>query len=688
MCTRTMTADFSITRSSHHRITRFLYVFCVLCVLCVPALSQTTDVLGEHNLATAPTQGALNAPCMYCHAPHSGINAAGGLAQETPLWSQKLSSVAPNYTLFAASPNTTVQPPLGADSSLCLSCHDGTVAPGTLVPYGRITMLGSMDSTDVLGTNLSSDHPFSFKLPLVTSGTTLWPSLSATPPTTQDTTGAVNLINGNVECTSCHNPHVQNIDPTTNFLVINNSSSALCLACHSTIPPGSGMGLSDVAQARVAGRSSPRTVTPKASPLEDWKSSIHATATNKVAAEASMQTSSPGGRRIAQQVSLFHYRTVAQNGCLSCHQSHNVPSPASLLRGVDDQACVACHSGTKNISPAAPNIFAELASPKISHSFPSLGVNSHQANEAPLLDHNRHATCADCHNAHSSTRVANFAPPPAMRASQGRVVGISATDGVTVLDPAVNQYQNCLRCHGTSTGKQTRPVFGYLPLRALSAPDALNLIPQFALTSTSSHPAMHNRQSRLPQPSLLANMLQLDGMTQGRSMGVTILCTDCHNADDNREFGGTGPNGPHGSIFSHILERRYEFSQAPIPGKLISNLFPNPNPSAAGGANGGPYALCGKCHDLKKILSNTSFSGHALHINTGFSCSVCHTAHGMGAISSAISGERLVNFDVNVVAPNAGMPISYSRATNSCNLTCHNHSHSAYYVNRRGKGGL
>jgi predicted CXXCH cytochrome family protein len=615
---------------------------------------------------------------MYCHAPHSGVNAGGGLAQETPLWSQKLSSEAPNYTLFAASPNTTVQPILGADSSLCLSCHDGTVAPGTLVPYGQVTLQGSMDSADVLGTTLSSDHPFSFKLPLVTSGTTLSSSLSATPPTTLDTTGAVKLINGNVECTSCHNPHVQNIDPANNFLVINNSTGALCTACHCTsspcsVPSGSGMGLQE--RARVAGRSGPRTVTRKANPLEDWKSSIHATASNKVAAEVSVKASSPGGRRLARQVSLYHYRTVAQNACLSCHESHNVPSPASLLRGVDDQACVACHSGTKNISPAAPNIFAELASPKIGHSFPSLGVNSHQANEAPLLDYNRHAVCADCHNAHSSTRVANFAPPPALRASQGRLVGISATDGVTVLDPAANQYQTCLRCHGTSTGKQTRPGLGYVPMRALSAPDPLNLIPQFALTSTSSHPVMHNRQSRLPQPSLLANMLQLDGTTQGRSMGVSVLCTDCHNADDNREFGGTGPNGPHGSIFSHILERRYEFSRAPVPGKLITNLFPNPMLSAAGGANGGPYALCAKCHDLKQILGNTSFSQHARHVNDGFSCSVCHTAHGMGATSSAISGERLVNFDVNVVVPNAGIPISYSRATNSCALTCHNHVH-------------
>jgi hypothetical protein len=166
-------------------------------------------------------------------------------------------------------------------------------------------------------------------------------------------------------------------------------------------------------------------------------------------------------------------------------------------------------------------------------------------------------------------------------------------------------------------------------------------------------------------------MLKLDGVTQGRSMGTQILCTDCHNSDDNRESGGTGPNGPHGSTWPHILERRYELSQATSPGQLITNTFPNPDLSV-----NGPYALCGKCHDLGKIVSNTSFSEHARHINDGFSCSVCHTAHGMGTNSGTISGERLVNFDINVVAPNGITPVSYSHATNSCSLTCHNHPHT------------
>jgi len=188
---------------------------------------------------------------------------------------------------------------------------------------------------------------------------------------------------------------------------------------------------------------------------------------------------------------------------------------------------------------------------------------------------------------------------------------------------------------------------------------------------------MHDRSSAFPQPSLLSYMLNLDGRTQGRAMGVRILCTDCHNSDDNREFGGTGPNGPHGSQFLHLLERRYEFSQvAPgsAPGTIITNLFPNPilDPAA-----NGPYSMCAKCHDLTQLVANTSFSQHARHINDGFSCSTCHTSHGMGASSATISGERMVNFDIAVVGTNGSNPISYSRATGSCTLTCHNHAHGS-----------
>lgn len=599
-----------------------------------PAIDN--DVLGVHNMSAPSgssvyTQGSLS--CSFCHAPHSGIGA------NTPLWNQKLSTK--TYTPYTSSTYNeqgNTQPTLGVTSSLCLSCHDGSVAVGTTQAYGRIPMTGSMRTEDSFGTMLTGSHPFSLVTPIQDS-TDLAASIVGQGKTA-DPTGAVKLVNGSVECTSCHNPHVQAIDKIAqNFLVRDSSNGQLCLSCHD---PN-------------------RVVQGKVNPLTGYTGSIHETATNQV---------SPDGH-----VGL--YLTVGANSCSSCHMEHNSPSTARLLRpatpastGTDaeTQSCITCHNGSAYVSPSPLNVMAETVK-TTSHPLPA-GTNVHDAAEPALLNNNRHATCVDCHNPHAGNAVSQFTPAPGVRPSQGQLVGISALDGNTVLRPSVNQYENCLRCHGTGAGKQELLVYGYAPRRLATAADPLNVIPEFASTATSSHPVTHPRQSVLPQPSLLPFMLNLNGTQSARSMeaGTSILCTDCHNSDDNREFGGKGPNGPHGSVNSHVLERNYQFSQAAIPGSVVTNLFPTPDTSFTG-----PYAMCAKCHDLTQVLTDTSWAKHGSHVSTdGFSCSVCHTSHGMGGTSPNVTGERMVNFDVRVVGLGEnGAPITYNRSTGTCTLTCH-----------------
>ncbi len=596
------------------------------------------DVLGMHNLTAASgasvySQGSLG--CTFCHAPHSGL---GGV---TPLWNQKLSTqtyVPYTSTTYIEQGNT--QPTLGITSSLCLSCHDGTVGVGQSAAYGQLPTVGSLNSVDSFGTTLTGSHPFSLVLPMKDASNLVASLVSQGK--TADPTGAVALVNGNIECTSCHNPHVQATDKIAqNFLVRDSSNAQMCLACHD---PN-------------------RVVQGQVNPLAGFTGSIHQTATNQV---------SPDGH-------IGSYPTVGVNACASCHMSHNSVAPARLLRpatpaapGNDPvtQDCMTCHNGGTYLSPVPMNIMAEVA--KTAHPLPS-GNNYHDAAEAVLLNNNRHTTCADCHNPHASNQTTQFTAAPALRPSQAGVSGISALDGVTVLTPAINQYENCLRCHGTSTGKQRLIIYGYAPVRMVSAPDTLNVVPEFAATATSSHPVTHDRTSPLPQPSLLLDQLNQNGTASPRAMGTRIFCTDCHNSDDNREFGGTGPNGPHGSVNSHILERNYQFSQAATPGGIVTNLFPNPDLTVAG-----PYSMCAKCHNLANVVGNNSFTQHSLHISQyGFSCSVCHTAHGMGAISPNLTGERLVNFDANVVGENNSAPIAYNRSANTCTLMCHEVAHNA-----------
>ena len=620
-----------------------------------------TDVIGMHDLSpgsTSPITGARSGSCSYCHAPHSGL--ASGRA----LWNQKLTNMVYNpYTspTYVTKGEKGQQPTVGSDTNLCLSCHDGTVAVGTTIVAGQVLTTGQMNTKDQFlpnTPNLLASHPQDM------AGIQDTPDLFsglASKGLTNDPTGAVKLIKGNIECTSCHNAHVQAKDLVAQyFLVKDSSSGAMCLACHD---PN-------------------RVVQGQTNPLAGWPTSIHATANDTV--------------------QNLPYPTLSQNACLDCHQNHNSPGTDWVLRGVGDQVCLNCHSATaaainspvssrlaNNLAPALAGPVKMLARLNVASEYAKIGhpisVGATALQDRSVMRSQARTTmapatpdqsgCINCHPPHSigssGGAAAAQAPAPATRASLAGAWGVSEKDGVTVVRPAQYEFQICLQCHGPQA-KQIKNTnrYGYSPLRPVSTGDPSNLIPQFGSSAVSSHPVFHARNSSLPQPSLLDSMWNVNGTTPGRAMSAQIFCTDCHNSDDNREFGGTGPNGPHGSKWSHILERRYEFSQAVTPGQPITNLFPNPDLSV-----NGPYALCGKCHSLANVLQNASFAGHSLHINAGFSCSTCHTAHGVGSNSANSSGRRLISFDLNVVAPNGGVPPSYTQGTNTCSLTCHNAVH-------------
>lgn len=107
--------------------------------------------------------------CKFCHTPHNANPAY-------PLWNHQLSAVV-NYINYWS---TTLQsysegaaPPIDGFSKLCLSCHDGTVAIGTLGVCGEdidmVIIPGIIDASGKLlpgaagyiGTDLSGGHPIS-----------------------------------------------------------------------------------------------------------------------------------------------------------------------------------------------------------------------------------------------------------------------------------------------------------------------------------------------------------------------------------------------------------------------------------------------------------------------------------------------------------------------------------------------
>ncbi len=609
-----------------------------MCLLMTSAgLAQNTptrDVLGVHDLSSgiSPMRGSNANACIYCHAPHNA-------SAKIPLWNQTLSTK--QYSLYpTATPDPGTPASVNEASQLCLSCHDGSVAVGQTLAIGTLKMTGTL--TDKLGTALQGSHPFSFQ-PQIKDSATLVSTLVASH-TTAD--AAVPLIKNNVECSTCHDVHNQFRDKRNPaFLVRDSSSSALCFACHTVTA---------------------RTVDGLTNPLTTWPASIHAKSTNGVAVNAG----------------LANYSNVSEFGCSNCHASHSALG-AGLLRqnpnrpaNVDDtsQACAICHDGSGTLTTPIQNVIGDFtATGQIAHPFADSN-NQHAVNEPIVLDRNRHTTCADCHASHAAQPTTTFAGTSDLRPSQLAVGGVGA-DG-SLKTTAAYQYENCLRCHGTSDKKQSLSTYGYMPARAQFSGDVLDVSLQFAHGATSMHPVMSDAKN-LTRPSLLKYMWNIGFKVQGRAITSRILCTDCHNSDNNREFGGTGPNGVHGSKNDHILERQYVMSRVAtgaLPGTtIVTGLNPTPILDALPAS---PYALCAKCHDLNSVNSGQSWSQHKRHIQDGFSCSVCHSAHGVPAGTTGVNGgPALVSFDMNVVGPiSATQPVTYG-GQNSCTLMCHNHLH-------------
>jgi len=209
------------------------------------AMAQTDDVSAtKHNLSTSGTgtvhvTAGTDEVCVFCHTPHAASTSA------KPLWNREDSVAA--YTMYNSAWSSTIDMTVAATpqgvSLACLSCHDGTVAldafqnapgsgggvvgsegytftgadPGNLFPAASFAMLGP---------DLRNDHPISVTYDNTASGDTAFHDPASFTN--------VQLANGAVECSSCHNPHDADgpANDTATFLRASNAGSALCLECH------------------------------------------------------------------------------------------------------------------------------------------------------------------------------------------------------------------------------------------------------------------------------------------------------------------------------------------------------------------------------------------------------------------------------------------------------------------------
>ncbi len=202
----------------------------------------------QRNVKADLSRGGTTEVCVFCHTPH-GANREG-IAIQAPIWNRRLPK--DQYQMydqvwsksFEATPNDPGRPT--GYSRLCLSCHDGTIALGSVLnkagsggrngeepmeyptgqspagPFGSIPVGegATSQNTRALGRDLRNDHPISMvfdsellskDIEFVNPGPPLHRPFSQSTPTPlsplRRATGSNNSVFDSVQCTSCHNPH-------------------------------------------------------------------------------------------------------------------------------------------------------------------------------------------------------------------------------------------------------------------------------------------------------------------------------------------------------------------------------------------------------------------------------------------------------------------------------------------------
>ena len=581
---------------------RRLYPLGMLVLLGLSTAAQAGIETTVHNLSATST-GTYKAStesqiCVFCHAPHNANPAA-------PLWNHELSGQ--TYTPYSSSSAAASPGQPSGTSRLCLSCHDGTVALGSVhnLPWGGGSgvisgLEGSLTGGNALSTDLSDDHPISF----VYDSSLTSKNLELVNPATL--TGAIKLdSNGELQCATCHDAHS---DTYSKFLRLDYTDAAgygspLCLSCHNKDY------WSTVAD------------NPHRESLNTWNGTLP----------------NPWhipGHDLPNDINS----TPRANGCENCHKPHSGGGGRLLLKQ-DGEAgvCLVCHNG--NVATGAKDINAAMNKAYVHPSKdpaydgrhvierdPATGVvRETQANLA-----NRHAECPDCHDPHgvspgTSPSVGDVGGTNNLASNVLRGAwGVDPTwppnwlDVITYTEVDEIQYQHqlCLKCHSYFAFGLNPPLDPY----GLMGGDGrlTDQAKEFNPNNKSYHPVVAPGKNDFIQAAVAGGDDYSASLIGGMTPTSTMTCAECHSDS----LGVDGLKGPHGSDVWPILWAPYDETTGE---STTSNH------------------LCFKCHDpLVYLGGNTSadatgFSGytsgqvrknlHERHVSLRqMPCLACHSA--------------------------------------------------------------
>lgn len=351
----------------------------------------------ERNIKSVAGPNGTTEVCVFCHTPH-GANSPEGVKIRAPIWNRNLSPA--HYQMydqvwsksFEAKPNDPGRPT--GYSRLCLSCHDGTIALGSLInkpgsggydPEGRNPIQmeyptgqspagppgsipvgdgATQQATRVLGRDLRNDHPISMRFDtellskdaeFVNPGPPLRRPFTQSTPTPisplRRATGNSTEVFDSVQCTSCHNPHQVDFPK---FLRANRFQSMTFAATQAEKHPG------------LPGTSAPpqgggAIICLFCHDKPGWpynKADLNSHFGDRQSGQFDDSRLKPGATNLHNSEAP----AVAERACLICHDPHTRQGAVRIMReGVDqfgnvaiEQTCFQCHQPQETSILQAP----------------------------------------------------------------------------------------------------------------------------------------------------------------------------------------------------------------------------------------------------------------------------------------------------------------------------------------------
>ena len=628
----------------------FIFIAFAVCIFTAPAPLRATIDNTLHNLSVTGT-GTVRATaeteiCVFCHIPHNATPAV-------PLWNHDMPTS--TYTMYESEYLSRAAYPLPAElgtalnqpgllSRLCLSCHDGTVAigalymlRGTALGDGLIAMTGvgtnyEMQNTSsaFIGTDLTKHHPVAIKydtnvsIAFDSAGSgnnprTIELLSPPTPPLKVYTIANIDYV----ECSSCHDPHLEN----DKFLRVKTGANyaekigTTCDSCHSKT---------------------------------DWTGSVHQTDSSSYT-DANVQAT-------------FGVNTVTSLLCMNCHISHKGQGDPYLLRQAEETTCFQGAAGTTAGAPchgtggaAGGKDIESLLIKAYSHPAATIsGVHTALDVLNPLggtpvgskgLEwlNSKHSECVDCHNPHktaagthnSPADLSGWYPLTPIQTTNSVSNALKGVTGVepdtasiwtvpvsfTTLESADKEYQICFKCHSYYALRDASGITSYFTQSGATVTDQAM---EFNPNNASAHPVAVRLidQTGSPAPKALTPS-QLETTWAANAGNQTMYCSDCHGPDNVSD-----PTGPHGSNIKYMLKGDAKYWPVQSDDITLWTL------SDLGGISAGNDLFCTNCHPNDRTVNNVhndaAYATPGAHSSA--QCVQCHVAVPHGAENSRLIG--------------------------------------------------